>query len=108
LLSAAEKPLYHLALSISSNFLIILLYEVKKLLTAAGLEEEAILEILTPLLNKTLQNVKSLGLEPSLTGPVVRGDLKTVEKHLAVISSNPGLDRIYRAIALEALKLAEK
>jgi len=40
LLSAAEKPLYHLALSISSNFLIILLYEVKKLLTAAGLEEE--------------------------------------------------------------------
>ncbi len=108
LLSAAEKPLYHLALSISSNFLVVLLQEVKEILEAVGLEEAAVLDILAPLLNKTLQNVKNLGVEPSLTGPVVRGDLKTVEKHLAVTARKPGLDRLYRALALEALKLAEK
>lgn len=108
LLSPAEKPLYHLALSISSNFLVMLLFEVKKLLKKVGLEESAILEILTPLLNKTLQNVKNLGLEASLTGPVARGDLQTVKKHLAITAGSPGLDKIYRAMALEALKLAEK
>ncbi|MGQ9800429.1 MAG: Rossmann-like and DUF2520 domain-containing protein [Candidatus Saccharicenans sp.] len=108
LLSAREKPLYHLALSISSNFLIVLLNEVKELLQASGLEEETILEILTPLLNKTLQNVKKLGIEPSLTGPVVRGDLETVKKHLSLTSGRPELDRTYRALALEALKIAER
>jgi len=108
LLSAAEKPLYHLALSISSNFLVTLLSEVKELLKTAGLEESAVLEILTPLLNKTLQNVKNLGIDSSLTGPVVRGDLKTVEKHLAITAGSPGLDKVYRAMALEALRLAEK
>jgi len=107
LLSAEEKPLYHLALSISSNFLIILLHEVKELLKTAGLEESSVLEILTPLLNRTLQNVKNLGVANSLTGPVVRGDLKTLEKHLDVTSAKPGLDRIYRAMALEAVRLAE-
>lgn len=107
LLSAAEKPLYHLALSISSNFLVILLSEVKELLKTVGREEPAVLEILAPLLNKTLQNVKNLGVEASLTGPLARGDLKTVEKHLALTTRKPGLDRIYRAMALEALKLAE-
>lgn len=108
LLSAAEKPLYHLALSISSNFLVILLFEVKELLKMSGLEEAASLEILTPLLNKTLQNIKNLGVEASLTGPVVRGDLKTVEMHLAITARKPGLNRIYRTMALEALRLAEK
>lgn len=107
LLSAGEKPLYHLALSISSNFLIVLLYEVKELLKTAGLEESAVLDILRPLLDRTLHNVKNLGIEPSLTGPVVRGDVKTVEKHLAAAARKPGLDKIYRAMALEALKLAE-
>ncbi|MCR4396638.1 MAG: DUF2520 domain-containing protein [Candidatus Saccharicenans sp.] len=106
LLSVREKPLYHLALSLSSNFLIVLLNEAKELWQASGLEETTILEILTPLLNKTLQNVKKLGIEPSLTGPVVRGDLETVKKHLALTARYPGLDRAYRALALEALKIA--
>lgn len=107
LLSAAEKQLYHLAMCVSSNFLVILLFEVKELLKTVGLEEPAVLEILAPLLNKTLQNVKNLGVEASLTGPVARGDLKTVEKHLTLTAEKPGLDRIYRAMALEALTLAE-
>ncbi|MBC7362535.1 MAG: DUF2520 domain-containing protein [Candidatus Aminicenantes bacterium] len=108
LISAENKPVYHLACSISSNFLIVLLTEVKQLLRTIGLEEELSLEILTPLLNKTLHNVKKFGIEQSLTGPVVRGDLETVKQHLAITATSSGLDRIYRAMALEALRIAEK
>jgi predicted short-subunit dehydrogenase-like oxidoreductase (DUF2520 family) len=108
LISAEDKPVYHLACSISSNFLIVLLAEVKELLKAIGLEEKPVLEILAPLLNKTLQNVKKLGIDESLTGPVVRGDLETVKKHLAITATNQALDRIYRAMASEALKIAKK
>ncbi|MGB9893277.1 MAG: Rossmann-like and DUF2520 domain-containing protein [Candidatus Saccharicenans sp.] len=108
LIGAEEKPIYHLACSIASNFLVVIILEVKELLKSLGLEEKAALEILCPLLNKTLQNVKKIGIEPSLTGPVVRGDLKTVKKHLTITGSNRELDNIYRSLALEALKVARK
>jgi len=108
LLADEDKPVYHLACSVSSNFLVVLLAEVKRLLETLGFEEKAFLEIIEPLLKRTLQNVKNLGLEKSLTGPVVRGDLKTVRSHLTITSKFPAFDRIYRAMALEALKIGEK
>ncbi len=108
LLSQAEKPLYHLSLSIASNFLVVLLYEVAELLKTVGLEEKVIVEILDPLLERTLLNIKNKGPVSSLTGPLVRGDLVTVKKHLSITRLHPGLDRIYRAMAAEALKIARE
>jgi len=108
LLSPEDKPAYHLACSISSNFLVVLLSEIKDIMESISLDEKTTLELLTPLLKKTLHNVKKLGVEESLTGPVVRGDVETVKKHLEITARFPGLDRIYRAMALEALKIAEK
>ncbi len=108
LLAPEDKPAYHLACSISSNFLVVLLSEIKEITQTIGLDEETTLDILIPLLKKTLHNVKKLGIEESLTGPVVRGDVETVKKHLDITSGFPGLDRVYRAMALEALKIAEK
>lgn len=108
LLSPEDKPAYHLACSISSNFLVVLLSEIKEITQMIGLDEETTLDILIPLLKKTLHNVKKLGIEKSLTGPVVRGDIDTVKEHLEITSGFPGLDRVYRAMALEALKIAEK
>jgi predicted short-subunit dehydrogenase-like oxidoreductase (DUF2520 family) len=108
LIRAEDKPVYHLACSIASNFLIILLSEASQLFKNIGLEEESVFDILGPLLNKTLQNVKKLGIEQSLTGPVARGDLETVKRHLTITGADPGLDRIYRVMCFEALKMAEK
>jgi len=108
LIRAKDKPVYHLACSVASNFLIILLSEAANLFKNIGFKEESSIKILGPLLNKTLQNVKKLGIERSLTGPVVRGDLKTVLRHLTITGRDPELDRIYRAMCLEALKIAEK
>ncbi|MGB9765521.1 MAG: Rossmann-like and DUF2520 domain-containing protein [Candidatus Saccharicenans sp.] len=108
LISAENKPAYHLACSIASNFLIILLNEVKNLFSPLGINEELTLEIITPLINETLHNVKKLGFEASLTGPIIRGDLETVKRHLAVTHDQAALDRIYRAMALEALSLAKR
>ncbi|MGB4703491.1 MAG: Rossmann-like and DUF2520 domain-containing protein [Candidatus Saccharicenans sp.] len=107
-ISPAEKPLYHLSLSIASNFLVVLLYEVAELLKTTGLEEKVILEILDPLLERTLLNIKNKGPVSSLTGPLVRGDLETVKKHLSITRLHPGVDRIYRAMAAEALKIARE
>jgi predicted short-subunit dehydrogenase-like oxidoreductase (DUF2520 family) len=107
-LSPEEKPVYHLACSMSSNFLVLLLFEVKELFRTIGLEEKDTIKILMPLLNKTLQNVKKLGIEKSLTGPVVRGDCQTVKSHLSITSLKPGLDNIYRSLAKESLLIGQK
>ncbi|HOL45228.1 MAG TPA: DUF2520 domain-containing protein [Candidatus Saccharicenans sp.] len=108
LISPANKPLYHLACSMASNFMVVLLAEVKNLFELLGLDEKACLEVIYPLLSRTLLNVKELGCEQSLTGPILRGDLKTVKGHLKALSSQPDLEKLYRLMSLEALKMAEK
>ncbi|MDD8020581.1 MAG: DUF2520 domain-containing protein [Acidobacteriota bacterium] len=107
LISPENKALYHLACSLASNFLVVLLSEVKDLFQALGLKEKDCFEVIYPLLNKTLNNVKELGSEQSLTGPVLRGDINTVKEHLKVVSQKPNLEKLYRLLSLKALKLAE-
>jgi len=92
----------------ASNFMVVLLAEVKNLFELLGLDEKASLEVIYPLLSRTLLNVKELGCEQSLTGPILRGDLKTVKGHLKALSSQPDLEKLYRLMSLEALKMAEK
>jgi len=108
LISPANKPLYHLACSMASNFMVVLLAEVKDLFELLGLDEKACLEVIYPLVSRTLLNVRELGCEQSLTGPILRGDLKTVKEHLKALSSQPDLEKLYRLMSLEALKVAEK
>ena len=108
LISPANKPLYHLACSMASNFMVVLLSEVKDLFELLGLDEKACLEVMYPLLTRTLLNIKELGCEQSLTGPILRGDLKTVKEHLRALSSKPDLEKLYRLMSMEALKMAEK
>jgi predicted short-subunit dehydrogenase-like oxidoreductase (DUF2520 family) len=108
LISPANKPLYHLACSMASNFMVVLLSEVKDLFELLGLDEKAFLEVIYPLLTRTLLNIKELGCEQSLTGPILRGDLKTVKEHLRALSSKPDLQKLYRLMSMEALKMAEK
>jgi len=108
LISPANKPLYHLACSMASNFMVVLLAEVKDLFELLGLDEKACLEVIYPLVSRTLLNVRELGCEQSLTGPILRGDLKTVKEHLKALSSQPELEKLYRLMSLEALKVAEK
>ena len=67
---------------------------------AAGVPIEALL----PLVRATLDNVDELGADRALTGPVARGDLDTVRRHLDAL---PESERAaYRALAEEARRLA--
>lgn len=88
---------YHAALVHASNHLVALIADAAAVL---GSDQAA----LDPLLRATLDNVRSLGPEKALTGPVVRGDAQTVSKHLAALPED--LVESYRANARRALALA--
>jgi predicted short-subunit dehydrogenase-like oxidoreductase (DUF2520 family) len=53
-------------------------------------------EIMTPLINETISKALESGPENSQTGPAVRHDQNTIEKHLELLSFSPELEKIYR------------
>lgn len=108
LLSEKDKPLYHAACSLASNALIALEWTASGMLRAAGVGEKAAAGMLFPLVQGTLQNVKNLGLENALTGPILRGDVATVRKHLEALRDEPGLAEVYRTMGKQTLRLAGK
>jgi predicted short-subunit dehydrogenase-like oxidoreductase (DUF2520 family) len=76
------RPVYHAALAWGSNYLVTLATSAAELLTAAGVEHPA--RLLAPLLGASLDNALRRG-DSALTGPVSRGDARTVEVHLAAL-----------------------
>jgi len=108
LLSEKDKPLYHAACSLASNAMIALEWTASGMLGAAGIGEKAAAGMLFPLVQETLQNVNNLGLEKALTGPILRGDVVTVRKHLEALRDDPHARGVYLVMGKQILRLAEK
>ncbi len=108
IIEAKNKILYHTACSIASNFFVVLLDTASSLLHQAGLQEEQAFQVLLPLVKGTLHNVKKFDIHTSLTGPVIRGDKATVEKHLEALRKFPLLYEMYRRLAFQALEIARR
>ena len=94
------RPLYHAAASFVSAFLVTLHDVAAELMAAAGAPPEA----LEPLMRRTIEN----GFQH--TGPLVRDDWETVERHAEAIGERrPQLLPLYRALAeTEAALLGAK
>ncbi|HXE58724.1 MAG TPA: DUF2520 domain-containing protein [Gemmatimonadales bacterium] len=104
-LDAAAKPLYHAAATVAANYLVVLLEVAERLAREAGVAPELAGKLFLPLVEGAVANVAELGAAGALTGPVRRGDARTVAAHLAAL---PAGDReLYRVLGLRALALAE-
>ncbi|MGE4520740.1 MAG: DUF2520 domain-containing protein, partial [Desulfobacteraceae bacterium] len=67
------------------------------------------LHIITPLINGTLENIISKGTKKALTGPVARGDSRTVESHRkAILETIPEMDAFYTTMCRHTVKIAEE
>lgn len=102
-LKPEEKSAYHLAAVTVSNFLVPLIAEGIMYFKRFGLDEASSYQALKPLIMGTLNNIEKVGLSDALTGPFARGDLSTVEKHLATISDEMAL-AYYKMNGLKALE----
>ena len=96
----ADRVAYHAAATVASNHLVALLGQAARLADAAGVPPAALL----PLVRATLENVETLGAEAALTGPVARGDVDTVRRHLDVLHDDE--QPAYRALAEQARRLS--
>jgi predicted short-subunit dehydrogenase-like oxidoreductase (DUF2520 family) len=90
---------YHAAAVIASNHLVALLGQAERVAATVGAPMEAFLD----LARGSLADVAALGPRDALTGPVRRGDLATVERHLDALP--PEERAAYEAMAHEAQRL---
>jgi len=99
------RPLYHAALAHGANHLVTLVAECTDLLRSAGVSGGE--RLLGPLLSAALDNALRHG-DRALTGPVSRGDVGTVRKHLDVLASEaPEVLPSYRVLARRTADRAE-
>ena len=112
----AEKAKYHAATSIASNFVVGMISMAVGLLEEAGIPEQSAYAMLKPLVENNVASIFAKAgpgegvcqrCAQALTGPIERGDLGTVRKHLKSLQ-NPKWENAYRAVGRLVAELAEQ
>lgn len=105
-LDDAARPLYHAALVHGANHVVTLVEQASSLLSAAGIDDPG--RVLGPLVHASVEGAltEAPGAMSTLTGPIVRGDARTVAAHLEALASRPEAARAYRAMAQTTVDLA--
>jgi predicted short-subunit dehydrogenase-like oxidoreductase (DUF2520 family) len=107
-LKAGDKVLYHAAAVFACNYMITLVNLAVDLWQIIGVPAPEATRALLPLLRGTINNLDNVGLPYCLTGPIARGDLGTIRKHLQALDSRaPALLPPYRELGLQTIPIAQ-
>ena len=102
----SAKVLYHAAAVTACNYLAALLDAALAMGRQAGIERAVCRQALAPLVRATAENVTTLGPEAALTGPIARGDVETVRRHVEALATHPPAAELYRALGRWTVDLA--
>jgi predicted short-subunit dehydrogenase-like oxidoreductase (DUF2520 family) len=103
------RAIYHLAAVLTSAGIVTALAEARVAWQVVGLDPALALPALLPLAASTVGNLERIGLPDALSGPVARGDVATVARHLAALAAQPDLAEpaaYYRQVTKSALEIA--
>ena len=99
-----DKALYHAWGTFASPLLVALLTTAERVAMAAGVRSAAgARRRMLPILQQTLRNYGALGPADAFSGPLVRGDVATVRRHLQALRKVPAARQVYLALAQMAL-----
>jgi len=106
-LKGSDKVLYHASAVIACNYLVTLVKLATDLWQTFNVPTDKATRALMPLLRGTIHNLDTVGLPQCLTGPIARGDIGTITKHLnALQKSAPNLLTAYRELGLQTIPIA--
>jgi predicted short-subunit dehydrogenase-like oxidoreductase (DUF2520 family) len=102
-----RRASYHAAASIASNFLVTLEAAAETVAAHAGFDPAEARAALAPLVRQTVDNWAAAGPQRALTGPVARGDARTVDaQRAAVEDADPRLLPLFDALVERTRALA--
>lgn len=105
LLDKKQKRYLHISAVMASNYLVALMYSAENLLKDVQVDEG--FTAIEPLIKQTMENIFDKGPAHSLTGPISRGDIESVETHLNELKGREQ-EVLYKILGLEALKITEQ
>jgi predicted short-subunit dehydrogenase-like oxidoreductase (DUF2520 family) len=103
-----QKIFNHIASCMTSGFSVALFTIALELYKDMEIDENKATEMLMPLLEENVRNIQTTGAINSLTGPIERGDIETVKKHLKALDKVRWIKALYICLARSTLKIAEK
>lgn len=106
-IAPAQKAAYHAAGVFVSNYFVTLAGVAEELHRRAGIPPRTSRPMLAPLMRRTVENILALGPAAALTGPVERGDFRTVERHRRALAGHRFL-ALYDALAAETARVARR
>lgn len=99
-----SKVLYHALGSFSSPLVVATLVTAERVGQAAGLTLPQTRKIMGPILQQTLSNYLQRGPAAAFSGPIKRGDLQTIRRHLKELEKVTLARDVYRALVRSALR----
>lgn len=108
ILSPRGKTLYHASAVMASNHVLTLLADSQDMLVEAGADPVMAHDAFHQLVSGTVENFYAGGAVAAITGPVERGDARTIKNHLLALKRWPQVRERYRLLALGALELARR
>lgn len=106
-IAAEDKAIYHAAAAVTSNCMVAIAHLGTSMLATVPSFSKEPFTHLRHLMRGTLRNLERLGPADALTGPIVRGDVETVEEHVAALTRmNRDLLPAYRLTASVTLAAA--
>jgi len=98
-----DKAAYHAWGTFASPLFTALLATTEQVAGLAGVKRKAARRRMIPILLQTLANYAAFGSAGGFSGPIVRGDVDTVKRHLRVLRGTPAAE-VYSALARAALQ----
>ncbi len=99
-----RKLHYHLTGVFASNLLIGLLSTVRTLAKRTGWKESDFYEVVFSIVEETLMNTKKYTLDNALSGPLQRGDVEVIKKHIHTLMEDKDMLNIYKTVSLYMLR----
>ena len=106
-LKASDKVIYHASAVIACNYMVTMVKLATDLWQSFAVPPHQATQALLPLLRGTLNNIDTVGIPQCLTGPIARGDIGTIKKHLDALQEKvPSLLPTYRELGLQTIPIA--
>ena len=101
-----DKALYHAAVCIACNYMYTVVEMGVELFRHFGISMEDATSACMPILKGTINNIENVGFPGCLTGPIARGDVGTIQKHVAALQERePAFVPLYKALGLQTIPI---
>ncbi len=106
-LQEKDKALYHASVCIACNYMYTVVGMGTELFKHFDIPQRDATKAFMPILKGTINNIENVGFPGCLTGPIARGDVGTIQKHIAALEERePAFVPLYKALGLQTIPMA--